>query len=126
MRMSSKTATTSRWSRNEGLADEWIDGQDRMDRMLAPFGDRLVAQAALLPGEAVIDVGCGTGSTILAGWKYVAPTGSITGVDVPTAMLAAAAVRLRRRVDAERVHLVEADAATHTFPARFADVIVSR
>src|SRR3982750_2779695 len=58
---------------SDDIGPEWVDGQDRMDRMLAPFGQRLLEAAELEGGHVVLDVGCGTGSTTLAAWQRVAP-----------------------------------------------------
>jgi len=46
----------------------------------------LDAAAAKL-GEHVIDVGCGTGDTLLAFAKVVGPSGAVLGVDVSVPML---------------------------------------
>ena len=42
------------------------------------------------PGEKLLDVGCGTGTNVLALSKLVGPTGKITGIDNSEAMLAVA------------------------------------
>ena len=118
--------SSPRWTEpGPHLIAEWIDERDRMDRVLAPFGKRMLERAALVPGENIVDVGCGTGATILEAWSRVAPTGSVTGIDVSEAMLAAA----RQRVDPLKnanVAFVQADAQAYVFePAAF-DVAVSR
>src|ERR1700687_1808503 len=41
----------------------WVSGQDRMDRQLGPLGDLVRERIAPKAGEAVVDVGCGTGQT---------------------------------------------------------------
>ncbi len=47
--------------------------------------------ARLKPGQKVLDVGCGTGTTAIAAKRQVGPDGSITGIDASPEMLARAA-----------------------------------
>src|SRR4051812_17058207 len=86
---------------------------DRMDRMLAPFGDRMLARAHLQPGQTVLDIGCGTGATTtLAAWASVAPGGSVIGVDISRRMLHAAQLRVTA-IPGHRISFICADAQTH-------------
>jgi SAM-dependent methyltransferase len=101
----------------------WVSGQDRMDRQLGPLGDLVRERLAPKPGEAVVDVGCGTGQTTLQLVDAVGPNGRVVGVDVSTPMLALARERARGR---DNVSFLEADAQTHSFaPATF-DALHSR
>jgi ubiquinone/menaquinone biosynthesis C-methylase UbiE len=118
--------TTDRWTApDERTIAKWIDARERTDRMLAPFGQRLLDLAALQPGESVLDIGCGTGATSVAAWERVAPAGSITGVDISPAMLEAARARARSLPNAN-IAWVAADAQTFAFPPHATDVVVSR
>src|SRR4051812_22584880 len=124
----SDPSTTGRWSNthhDDSLTAEWLDGADRMDRMLAPFGDRMLARADLQPGQIVLDIGCGTGATTLAAWTRVAPGGTVIGVDISARMLHAAQMRAAA-VPGHRISFICADAETHPFQPRQADVAVSR
>ncbi|MEM9175694.1 MAG: methyltransferase domain-containing protein [Myxococcota bacterium] len=49
--------------------------------------EQTLAAAALQPGERVLDVCCGTGSTAIPGAKQVGPEGEVVGVDLSEAML---------------------------------------
>jgi ubiquinone/menaquinone biosynthesis C-methylase UbiE len=93
--------------------------------MFAPFGERMMDQAALTAGETVLDVGCGTGATTVAAWRRVQPTGRVTGIDVSAMMLEAARARVRDLTDA-RIAWVQADAQTYRFPPRAFDATISR
>jgi SAM-dependent methyltransferase len=101
----------------------WVSGQDRMDRQLGPLGDLVRERLAPKAGEAVVDVGCGTGQTTLQLADVVGPNGSVVGIDVSTPMLALARERARGR---DNVSFIDADAQTYSFtPASF-DVLYSR
>jgi ubiquinone/menaquinone biosynthesis C-methylase UbiE len=52
--------------------------------------ERIVEIARVAPGEAVLDVGCGTGTLALAAKRRVGPTGKVRGVDASPDMLARA------------------------------------
>jgi SAM-dependent methyltransferase len=68
----------------------------RRDQILAPVAEALLAAAALTPGEAVLDFGCGCGATTLAAAQAVGPAGVVLGIDLSELMLGVA----RRRAEA--------------------------
>jgi len=110
---------------NGEAGDKWTRHQKSQDRMLAPFGALSLAAAAVVPGERVIDVGCGCGDTSLALARLVAPEGRVIGIDISVQMLE----RARMRAGDEPtlpLSFVEADAASHAFPAEEVDVVHSR
>ena len=51
------------------------------------FGERTVARAALRPGNFVLDVCCGAGSTALPAARAVAPAGRVIGLDLAPPLL---------------------------------------
>jgi SAM-dependent methyltransferase len=61
-----------------------------------PVSEHLMEVAELRPGERVLDVACGTGAISRLAAAAVAPTGSVTAVDISPDMLAAAK-RVRTR-----------------------------
>jgi ubiquinone/menaquinone biosynthesis C-methylase UbiE len=63
------------------------------------FRSQTLELAELKPGNAVLDVGCGTGTLLIQAAKRVGPSGSAHGVDRSTEMLAYA----RRKAVAEGV-----------------------
>jgi ubiquinone/menaquinone biosynthesis C-methylase UbiE len=124
--MTQAEVSHERWtSPDKRVAAKWIDERDRTDRMLLPFGQRVLDIAALVPGERVLDIGCGSGATTLAAWQRVAPDGNVTGVDISPVMLDLARTRVRD-VAAPSVAWLEADVETYPFPGDRADVAISR
>jgi len=62
-------------------------------RQLSPAHRELLAMAAPMPGEAVLDVASGTGLIALAAAERVGSSGSVLGVDISEAMVASATQR---------------------------------
>jgi len=55
-----------------------------------PFGKDLIAEAALRPGERVLDVACGTGVVARLAAERVGPSGAVAALDLNPAMLSVA------------------------------------
>ena len=105
---------------NERAGQEWTTLQVRMDAGMAAVAEALLAFAKVRPGMAVLDVGCGTGTTSLA----LAGAGAkVTGVDISRPMLGLA--RERAAKAGLPVSFIEADASTYPFAPEF-DLIFSR
>ena len=64
------------WSRPIGVSD--LDGPDYWDY----FGARLVEHAAIPPGAVLLDVGCGTGSSLFPAAEQTGVDGYAIGVDI--------------------------------------------
>jgi ubiquinone/menaquinone biosynthesis C-methylase UbiE len=58
---------------------------------------RMLDRAALGPGEAVLDVGCGPGDDLVAMANLVGPTGRLVGLDASEVMIAEALRRAGQR-----------------------------
>ncbi len=106
-------------------AQQWVDCQDMLDALLQPVLDRVLTEAALQPGERVLDIGCGTGASTLAAAHAVGPDGHVTGADISGLMLELA----QRRTDDVRLDNVtycEGDAQVHGFASDHFDAVISR
>lgn len=103
------------------VGDVWAEEWRRTDRAIAPLNAELVA--AVPPGtQAILDLGCGAGSTSLALAKAL-PDAAITGIDLSEALVEAA----RGRAVGKTLRFEVADASSWA-PAdgRRFDAIVSR
>jgi SAM-dependent methyltransferase len=105
--------------------EHWAAEQDRFDRLLAPFGARVVEALAPSPGDRVLDVGCGNGALTLAVAERVRPGGEAVGVDISTPMLARARQRAAAAGAADAT-FVEGDAQVVDLGAATFDAAVSR
>ncbi|HET6347803.1 MAG TPA: methyltransferase domain-containing protein [Candidatus Krumholzibacteria bacterium] len=54
---------------------------------LEPAQNRLMEMAALRPGEAVLDLACGTGLVTFRAAQAIGPDGRVTGTDISDAMI---------------------------------------
>jgi SAM-dependent methyltransferase len=82
-------AEQARYWTEEG-GPSWVRDEVVYDTMLAPFNDALIDRLDPQPGEQVLDVGCGFGSTAIA----VASRGaSVHGLDISPPMIERARAR---------------------------------
>jgi len=94
-----------------------------LDRQLAPLGLRALSCLRPKNGDRVIDIGCGAGQTCIQMAKAVGSSGSVLGVDISPAMVAAA----KRRVEAlPSVQILQGDAQTIPFVSNAFDALYSR
>lgn len=113
---------TALWNGTAGQS--WVEAQDTLDRMFRPLEQLLVEAAAARPRAGVLDVGCGTGSTIIAVQGRLGAGCRCVGVDISQPMLASARSRAERAALA--VSFVCADAEQHRFDAGSFDLFISR
>jgi SAM-dependent methyltransferase len=110
------------WSR---LAPTWLELEDQMEEVGGPPGELAMDRLELLPGQRVIDLGCGSGPTALALAARVGPGGEVVGVDISAEMLAWGRERAAR-LRTGNVAFVHADVQVHDLgEARF-DAAYSR
>src|SRR5271166_2516713 len=93
----SDTATIAQQQRdlwNSPATRRWATEQARIDRVFAGFTEAALKAAAAKPGESVLDIGCGTGSTLLRLAESVGPSGSALGIDISAQQLEVARARI--------------------------------
>jgi len=103
----------------------WVDEYQAIDRLLADSTRAALDHAAPKVGERVVDIGCGSGTTVLELAARVGPSGYVLGADVSKPSVEKA----RERVAAAGVHQAEivlCDVSTHIFPANSFDLAFSR
>ena len=111
------------WDGEAGL--RWVAFAEQLDRAFAPIGAAALAAAQARPAEAVLDIGCGCGTSSLELAELVGPTGSVDGIDVSRPMLAVAE-RLARGRSLQNARFVLADASTYAFEEQTVDLSFSR
>ena len=97
----------------------------RIEAINGPFGHVMLDTAALQPGERVLDVGCGHGTTTLHAAQRVKPAGAALGVDITAPLLEHARQRAST-AGISNVEFVIADAQVYPFPEASFDVVISR
>lgn len=109
---------------NEVGGPKWVRYQAMLDHQLDAIGHTAMEAAALASGDAVLDVGCGCGSTTLEVARRVGTGGRAVGLDISHTMLEVARQRAAAAGIANATFL-EADAQTCDFRAEY-DVLFSR
>jgi SAM-dependent methyltransferase len=98
----------------------WVTQQAHTDVQLAPITEAVVAAAAAKPGERILDIGCGCGTTTML---LADIARHVTGLDVSAPMLGWAR---RRGAGRSNIDWVLDDAATHAFAPGTYDLLFSR
>jgi SAM-dependent methyltransferase len=114
MRDSSNAQMARYWTDIGG--PHWVAEQRQFDQMLTAFDAESRRVLAAQPGEHILDVGCGTGTSTIAIADAVGPTGSVVGCDISPTMIDAARVRASNHpqislaiTDAQTDDLLQAD-----------------
>jgi SAM-dependent methyltransferase len=102
---------------NEVAGPKWVKSGDAMEARLAAINDLLLARAAPRPGDFILDIGCGTGTTAR---PFAAAGAYVTGIDISAPMLSVARTR------GGNITYLEADAQTHDFGHKKFDAMISR
>ncbi len=62
-----------------------------------PVTEQVIRRATLMPGQRVLDLGCGTGAVLLRAASLIAPGGQVLGVDISPEMVRIAQQRVHKR-----------------------------
>src|SRR5262249_16367529 len=114
--------------RTHGLVLDWAARYDLLAWLLThgregELRERITRIAGLKNGDAVLDVGCGTGTLAIAAARHVGAAGDVTGYDASPAMVARAN---RKALKAGvRAAFQVAVAENLPFPDRRFDVVLS-
>ncbi len=101
----------------------WVRRTGDIDAIFAPVLQAVLEAAQLGRDQAVLDVGCGAGTSSFEAAALVGPRGTVCGVDISEPFLNAARHDPRK---GDGVSFILADAQTHAFaPAQF-DRLISR
>lgn len=106
----------------EAVGRSWAEMYQQTDRSFAGLTQRLLERIGLMPGESVLDIGCGAGELSLA-IARARPHAQCVGLDVSAHLLAAARERAGER---SAVRFAHGDAATWSEPGTAPDLLVSR
>ncbi|SBV32887.1 conserved protein of unknown function [uncultured Sphingopyxis sp.] len=114
-------APTHDWNGDSG--DRWAANLTRLDLMLQDFSDAAIAAANAKPGEHILDIGCGSGTSTFALARCVEPGGHVLGVDISEQLIAIARAATPAGAPVE---FRLADAATARLTAGRFDLLFSR
>jgi S-adenosylmethionine-diacylgycerolhomoserine-N-methlytransferase len=87
--------------------------------------DPMIASLQPRPGDAVLEIGCGTGRNLIAAARHY-PQARFFGLDISTAMLATAATSVARAGLAGRIRLAQGDATRRECIAAFGNTAFAR
>lgn len=108
----------------ERRADAWERRADAISAFADAYGAAAIAALAPQPGERILDVGCGPGTTTIELAERVGPDGEVVGLDIAEGMIVAAR-RRTERAGAANARYVVADAGTDPLGGPF-DGVFSR
>jgi SAM-dependent methyltransferase len=107
----SNTGQHAHWNGPAGQA--YASSQEKRDRDHSGITKALMEWADARPGEHVLDIGCGAGTTTMMLAERVGPTGTVVGIDISGPMISLC----RRRAAAAQstAQFIEGDAEEHRF-----------
>jgi len=103
---------------NGAPGERWAGLFETTERSMTFITSALMPFAGAKPGEHVLDIGCGCGSTTIELAKVVGGTGAVVAVDVSQPMLNVA--RERAKQAGVQIQFLEADASIFPFNPEFA------
>lgn len=109
------------WSGPSG--QDWVACQVQQDRLLSEVKETVLARAGLNEGDAVLDIGCGTGDLSVSAATVVGPGGRVLATDIAEPLLKRAGERLAQFPQARTML---GDAQIADWPAQPFDHAISR
>lgn len=111
------------WNAEQG--QKWKDNQHALDTIFSEITALLLSRAKIMPGETILDIGCGTGETTLEVAKRTGSSGHIIGIDVSSVLLSLAKQRSKEN-NLGNVEFLLADAQSYSFEDGMFDLVISR
>jgi ubiquinone/menaquinone biosynthesis C-methylase UbiE len=109
--MAGNVAQIAYW--NGPIGEAWARAQEKRDRDHSALTAALMALADAKPGEHVLDIGCGSGTTTLMLAERVGEKGRALGIDLSRPMLEVA--RRRAKESGSAAEFEQADASVYAF-----------
>lgn len=103
------------------MAAPWLKWETGIEAAHRVMLDGLIARAAPQPGEAVLDIGCGSGASTLRALQAVGDSGQVLAVDIAPPLAARTAERV-----AGRARVEVGDAQHHGFEPGGFDLALSQ
>jgi ubiquinone/menaquinone biosynthesis C-methylase UbiE len=116
------TDPLAQWS---DTAKYWTKHSATIRKMFAPLTDALIADAAIVPGQSVLDVAAGAGEPSLTIAEEVGPSGSVMCTDAIAEMVEAASIEAGKR-ELKNIEFRQCTADSLPFPENSFDTVVSR
>src|SRR3546814_16789647 len=88
------TDQTTYWNQTAGRT--WAEAQEPLDRQLAPLGRAAMNALTAMPGERILDIGCGSGQTSLEIVGVGELGGEVIGIDLSAPLFSVAQRRKSR------------------------------
>jgi SAM-dependent methyltransferase len=110
---------------NTVAGPRWVGLAGFVEARVRKVNDLLLARSAVVLGQKVLEVGCGTGAATVPLAEAVGETGEVVGVDISEPMLAGARQRISQS-GMGNITLLQADAQTYRFEPESFDLITSR
>jgi len=110
------------WSQ---VAPTWLEQEEQLEMAAGLPGQQAMDRLKLLPGQRVLDLGCGSGRTTLELASAVGPSGRVVGLDIAAEMLTRAQKRAAQ-AGAGNIKFLHADVQVHDFGTDRFDAAYSR
>lgn len=104
-------------------ARAWAEMYQLIDLQLSPLGLRAMEKLELRQGDVVLDIGCGTGQTLLQLAERVGVEGRVFGADIAPLLVQ---IARQRTEHLSQVMLMQADAQSLDLASKSVDAVFSR
>jgi ubiquinone/menaquinone biosynthesis C-methylase UbiE len=111
--LSEKTHLATR--QNYDRLSRWYDSFSSDERLITEVGLQLLNAQ---PGESILEIGFGTGHTLLELLRVVGETGNVCGIDLSPGMFAMAQQRVKRADMEGKISMQVGDATCLPFPSQ--------